>query len=273
MKELEGALSATNEKRYKLQDTIGTMEKELQSTKAHVNQMADLQTRYAPTGMPNNDQFNSLLKELDKRRRSMSQHYVPEKLYHEDLYDNNHELSAVLKSRNTNSSKALRELKDRDVIKTKRTLSSFVSNLNFENTDKSISHGSANFVTSTTLIHSLSRKLFPESHDHKMSQNNFDDLCLNSHDCMQNAKEFNIDSLLQNNYSSEMRTPFMMNNIKDYFLTKHNELAWRKPNLEIRNDRAVTQNMIAQSCKEIRRNIDESLKMIEEHHLERKRKH
>lgn len=46
IRELEENLAYTNEKRFKLQDTIGTMEKELQSTKAHVNQMAELQSRY-----------------------------------------------------------------------------------------------------------------------------------------------------------------------------------------------------------------------------------
>lgn len=48
VRELEGTLSITNEKRFKLQDTIGTMEKELQNTKAHINQMADMHARYAP---------------------------------------------------------------------------------------------------------------------------------------------------------------------------------------------------------------------------------
>lgn len=48
VRELEGTLSVTNEKRFKLQDTIGTMEKELQNTKAHINQMADMHARYAP---------------------------------------------------------------------------------------------------------------------------------------------------------------------------------------------------------------------------------
>ncbi|KAL3267417.1 hypothetical protein HHI36_011546 [Cryptolaemus montrouzieri] len=46
IRELEENLAYTNEKRFKLQDTIGSMEKELQSTKAHVNQMAELQSRY-----------------------------------------------------------------------------------------------------------------------------------------------------------------------------------------------------------------------------------
>lgn len=52
VRELEGTLSVTNEKRFKLQDTLGTMEKELQNTKAHINQMADMHARYAP-GMQN----------------------------------------------------------------------------------------------------------------------------------------------------------------------------------------------------------------------------
>lgn len=46
VKELESNLIMTNEKRFKLQETIGSMEKELQSTKAHVNQLADINTRY-----------------------------------------------------------------------------------------------------------------------------------------------------------------------------------------------------------------------------------
>nr|CAI5844156.1 unnamed protein product [Callosobruchus analis] len=46
LREMETNLVATNEKRYKLQETIGAMEKELQVTKAHVNQLADLDTRY-----------------------------------------------------------------------------------------------------------------------------------------------------------------------------------------------------------------------------------
>lgn len=45
-RELEQNLMLTNEKRFKLQETIGSMEKELQSTKAHVNQLADINTRY-----------------------------------------------------------------------------------------------------------------------------------------------------------------------------------------------------------------------------------
>lgn len=45
-RELEQNLVLTNEKRFKLQETIGSMEKELQSTKAHVNQLADINTRY-----------------------------------------------------------------------------------------------------------------------------------------------------------------------------------------------------------------------------------
>ncbi|XP_074037753.1 uncharacterized protein isoform X2 [Leptinotarsa decemlineata] len=46
VRELETNLVMTNEKRFKLQETIGSMEKELQSTKAHVNQLADINTRY-----------------------------------------------------------------------------------------------------------------------------------------------------------------------------------------------------------------------------------
>lgn len=52
VKELEGTLSLTNEKRFKLQDTIGNMEKELQNTKAHINKMADMHPRYAPGMQP-----------------------------------------------------------------------------------------------------------------------------------------------------------------------------------------------------------------------------
>lgn len=57
-RELEQNLRLTNEKRFKLQETIGSMEKELQSTKAHVNQLADINTRYE-MGMKysNNDKF------------------------------------------------------------------------------------------------------------------------------------------------------------------------------------------------------------------------
>ncbi|XP_050501237.1 myosin-8-like isoform X2 [Diabrotica virgifera virgifera] len=47
-RDLENNLVMTNEKRYKLQETIGTMEKELQSTKAHFNEIADLNSRYEP---------------------------------------------------------------------------------------------------------------------------------------------------------------------------------------------------------------------------------
>ncbi|CAG9854149.1 unnamed protein product [Phyllotreta striolata] len=46
IRDLENNLVLTNEKRFKLQETIGTMEKELQYTKAHVNQLADINTRY-----------------------------------------------------------------------------------------------------------------------------------------------------------------------------------------------------------------------------------
>ncbi|CAH0561376.1 unnamed protein product [Brassicogethes aeneus] len=45
-RDLEQNLASTNEKRYKLQETVGCMEKELQATKAHVNQLAEIQTRY-----------------------------------------------------------------------------------------------------------------------------------------------------------------------------------------------------------------------------------
>lgn len=69
IKELESTLSVTNEKRYKLQDTIGTMEKELQSTKAHINQMADMQTRYEP-GMP--PKYNDAKKELEPSQSATS---------------------------------------------------------------------------------------------------------------------------------------------------------------------------------------------------------
>ncbi|XP_076274411.1 uncharacterized protein LOC143205180 isoform X2 [Rhynchophorus ferrugineus] len=46
VRELEANLMMTNEKRFKLQEMIGSMEKELQSTKAHVNQLADINSRY-----------------------------------------------------------------------------------------------------------------------------------------------------------------------------------------------------------------------------------
>ncbi|XP_045479629.1 myosin-10-like isoform X3 [Harmonia axyridis] len=64
IRELEENLAYTNEKRFKLQDTIGTMEKELQSTKAHVNQMAELQSRY-DLGMTNSK--NNILKEMSSQ--------------------------------------------------------------------------------------------------------------------------------------------------------------------------------------------------------------
>lgn len=54
IRDLESSLSETNEKRYKLQDTVGCMEKELQSTKAHINQIAEMQTRY-DIAMPRTD--------------------------------------------------------------------------------------------------------------------------------------------------------------------------------------------------------------------------
>lgn len=47
VRDLEGTLTINNEKRFKLQDTIGTMEKELQNTKAHMNQLSD-SSRYEP---------------------------------------------------------------------------------------------------------------------------------------------------------------------------------------------------------------------------------
>lgn len=47
VRDLEGTLSISNEKRFKLQDTIGSMEKELQNTKAHMNQLSET-SRYAP---------------------------------------------------------------------------------------------------------------------------------------------------------------------------------------------------------------------------------
>ncbi|XP_022902540.2 putative leucine-rich repeat-containing protein DDB_G0290503 isoform X1 [Onthophagus taurus] len=46
VKDLESTLSDTNAKRFKLQESVGSMEKELQTTKAHINQIADMQTRY-----------------------------------------------------------------------------------------------------------------------------------------------------------------------------------------------------------------------------------
>lgn len=64
IRELETTLSETNEKRYKLQDTVGCMEKELQSTKAHINQIAEMQTRY-DIGMP---QINTDLKSKQKEQ-------------------------------------------------------------------------------------------------------------------------------------------------------------------------------------------------------------
>lgn len=57
VKELEANLVMTNEKRFKLQETIGSMEKELQSTKAHVNQLADINTRY-DVGMRNSNNIS-----------------------------------------------------------------------------------------------------------------------------------------------------------------------------------------------------------------------
>lgn len=54
VRDLKNHLSITNEKRFKLQETVGTMEKELQSTKAHVNQLADINTRYE-IGMKNSN--------------------------------------------------------------------------------------------------------------------------------------------------------------------------------------------------------------------------
>lgn len=47
VRDLEGTLTINNEKRFKLQDTIGTMEKELQNTKAHMNHLHET-SRYAP---------------------------------------------------------------------------------------------------------------------------------------------------------------------------------------------------------------------------------
>lgn len=53
VKELEGALSMTNEKRFKLQDTIGSMEKELQVTKAEISKISfDEQTWYGNKHIP-----------------------------------------------------------------------------------------------------------------------------------------------------------------------------------------------------------------------------
>lgn len=57
-RELEQNLMLTNEKRFKLQETIGSMEKELQSTKAHVNQLADINTRYE-VGMRYSNNYKS----------------------------------------------------------------------------------------------------------------------------------------------------------------------------------------------------------------------
>lgn len=50
IKELEGILSVTNEKRFKLQDTIGIMEKELQTTKAQINELTNQGARYETPG-------------------------------------------------------------------------------------------------------------------------------------------------------------------------------------------------------------------------------
>lgn len=46
IKDLEIALSETNEKRFKLQDTLGTMEKELQSRMAYINNLEMQQSGY-----------------------------------------------------------------------------------------------------------------------------------------------------------------------------------------------------------------------------------
>lgn len=72
IKELENLVTLTNEKRYKLQDAIVTQEKELQTTKAHVNQLTEMQTRYD----------NSSMGEYDIRKcSSMPQRTDPASIY------------------------------------------------------------------------------------------------------------------------------------------------------------------------------------------------
>lgn len=294
IKDLESTLSATNEKRYKLQDTIGSMEKELQSTKAHINQMADMQTRYATTGMPNNDSINNILKDLDNKRRQLAlsnRGYTPEKLHINDNdtkidevadnYDNVN--NALLKSGNDTYSSIAKRLQE-EILKTKRTFStSYATNLNLEQSQKDVDdiNESTNYVTSTTLIHhSSSRRLSPKSFDrNKMLKNKIDEF-IERPPSRKNYK-FHADyiPLLQqqqhNNQLVRKETykPLLLNSIKEQQMMDDNDSSWFDTSLNsyscnANNNSLIRQSIIAQSCKEIRRNIDESLKIIENHQLE-----
>lgn len=77
VRDLEGTLTINNEKRFKLQDTIGTMEKELQNTKAHMNQMSET-SRYAP-GM------QQMYSNQSRRRNRYTCQRTPSKLLSQEL--------------------------------------------------------------------------------------------------------------------------------------------------------------------------------------------
>ncbi|CAG9827323.1 unnamed protein product [Diabrotica balteata] len=85
-RDLENNLVMTNEKRYKLQETIGTMEKELQSTKAHFNEIADLNSRYEP-GMKHSRRNSRVVVNDDGSAKAyqLLQNYL-DSLYNEKHY-------------------------------------------------------------------------------------------------------------------------------------------------------------------------------------------
>lgn len=269
IKELEDALSITNEKRYKLQDTIGSMERELQSTKAHVNQMADMQTRYANTGMLNNDQFNKMLKEFDVRKRRGT-------TVTNDYYKN-----------------FLTETNPDGYIRTKRTMSTFMTNFNakynYENSNiTKAKRGSLSYTTSSTVFHSLTKLYQPRATINddivpqtSSSSNRMYNVSVTSitatgadSDEFVDKKNNNRDSMLRRAGKglflgrNETYKPLLMNGIERYHVLNEGSLTWCKPNNDMLcNNSLITQDIIAQSCKEIRRNIDESLKIIEDHHV------
>lgn len=263
IKELEDALSVTNEKRYKLQDTIGNMEKELQSTKAHINQMADMQTRYATTGMPSNDQLNNILKELDLRKRTQ---FEPEMNFYK-----NHYLGVK-------RSDMLRELNAEAYVTNERAfnpLAHFNAQSNYiSNNNKRIKKETLKFATSSTVFHSLTKlyKPHPIIDDfHEPSSHRSYNISVTS--TTESEVEKKYVPLINSEKGcylgrNETYKPLLMNGIEKYHVLKEGALMWCKPNKDMLcNNSLITQDIIAQSCKEIRRNIDESLKIIEDHHL------
>lgn len=263
IKELEGTLSATNEKRYKLQDTIGTMEKELQSTKAHINQMADMQTRYATAGMPTNDKFDKLLNELDRRRRLIFEGDMPERLCDNTSYlekKSTQQQSISFNRSRRSSTDLLRKSYEDNTTKIKRTVSSCGTKLNTKlNKTKANNYN----LPQTYGVCYQTQQYVPNI-------NSTYNPSVATHTSQIDNNESDLTSILNKNQTyfgcDETYQPILMKGVKEYHVMNEGALMWCKPNVDMLcNNSLITQDIIAQSCKQIRRNIDESLKIIENH--------